>query len=162
MLKLKLQYFDHLMQRGDSLEKMLGKIDRGWVGWMASLTQWTWANLSKLWEIVKDREAWLAVVRGNHKSLDMTEQLNNFLSEVYGTSNPWGISGFCGTIGWLLIGLFPWSLFFNFLWSASSVTTQPFVLAVSKILVTSLFCCCFFNCTPQLCGFTFHITLVLF
>ena len=51
MLKLKLQYFCHLMQRTDSLEKtlMLGKIegrrrgdDRGWDGWMASLTQWTW------------------------------------------------------------------------------------------------------------------------
>ena len=50
MLKLKLQYFGHLMQRSDSLEKtlMLGKIkvgegdDRGWDGWMASLTQWTW------------------------------------------------------------------------------------------------------------------------
>ena len=50
-LKLKLQYFDHLMQRADSLEKtlMLGKIegrgrrdDGGWDGWMASLTQWTW------------------------------------------------------------------------------------------------------------------------
>ena len=51
MLKLKLQYFGHLMRRADSLEKtlMLGKIegrrrgdDRGWDGWMASLTQWTW------------------------------------------------------------------------------------------------------------------------
>ena len=51
MLKLKLQYFGHLMQRADSLEKtlMLGKMraggegdDRGWDGWMASLTQWTW------------------------------------------------------------------------------------------------------------------------
>ena len=50
MLKLKLQYFGHLMQRSDSLEKtlMLGKIkvgegdDRGWDGWLASLTQWTW------------------------------------------------------------------------------------------------------------------------
>ena len=50
MLKLKLQYFDHLMQRADSLKKtlMLGKIesrrrdDKGWDGWLASLTQWTW------------------------------------------------------------------------------------------------------------------------
>ena len=53
MLKLKLQYFGHLMRRADSLEKtlMLGKIegrrrrdDRGWDGWMASLTQWTWVS----------------------------------------------------------------------------------------------------------------------
>ena len=49
MLKLKLQYFEHLMQRTNSLEKtlMLGRLkaegdDRGWDGWMASLTQWTW------------------------------------------------------------------------------------------------------------------------
>ena len=65
MLKLKLQYLGHLMWRADSLEKtqMLERLrargeegDRGWDGWMASLTQWTWV-LSKLWEIVKDREA---------------------------------------------------------------------------------------------------------
>ena len=59
MLKLKLQYFDHLMWRTDSLEKtlMLGKIDRrwkgdnrGWDGWMASLTQWTWVLVnSRSW-----------------------------------------------------------------------------------------------------------------
>ena len=61
ILKLKLQYFGHLMQRADSLEKtlMLGKIegrkrrgrDRGWDGWMASLTQWTWvwANSRRWW-----------------------------------------------------------------------------------------------------------------
>ena len=59
MLKLKLQYFGHLMRRTDSLEKtlMLGKIesgrrdDRGWNGWMASLTQWTWVwvNCGSWW-----------------------------------------------------------------------------------------------------------------
>ena len=57
MLKLKLQYFGHLMQRTDSLEKtlMLGKIegegdDRGWDGWMASLTQWKWVwTSSRSW-----------------------------------------------------------------------------------------------------------------
>ena len=44
MLKLKLQYFGHLIRRSDSFEEtlMLGKDDRGWDGWMASLTQWTW------------------------------------------------------------------------------------------------------------------------
>ena len=58
MLKLKLQYFSHLMQRADSLEKtlMLGKIkaggegdDRGWDGWRESLTQWTWVNARSWW-----------------------------------------------------------------------------------------------------------------
>ena len=64
MLKLKLQYFDHLMQRADSLEKilMLEKIEgrrrrgnRGWDGWMASLTQWTWdwANSRRWWRTGK-------------------------------------------------------------------------------------------------------------
>ena len=54
MLKLKLQYFGHLMWRTDSLEKtlILGKIEgdnRGWDGWMASLTQWTWVNSGSWW-----------------------------------------------------------------------------------------------------------------
>ena len=63
MLKLKLQYFGHLMWRADSLEKtlMLGKIegrrrgDWGWDGWMASLTQWTWiwANYRRQWRTGK-------------------------------------------------------------------------------------------------------------
>ena len=72
MLKLKLQYFGHLMWRADSFEKilMLEKIegrrsnDRGWDGWMASLTQWTWVwvNSRSWWWTVL--EAWHAVVRG--------------------------------------------------------------------------------------------------
>ena len=68
MLKLKLQSFDHLMQRTDSLEKtlMLERLkagtegdDRGWDDWMASLTQWTWVWVSS-WELVMDRDAWHA------------------------------------------------------------------------------------------------------
>ena len=77
ILKLKLQQFGHLMQRTDSLEKtlMLGKIEGGrrrgrqrmrWLDrcWMASLNQSTDMSLSKLREIVKDREAWHAIVHG--------------------------------------------------------------------------------------------------
>ena len=76
MLKLKLHYFDHLMQRADSLEKtlMLGKIDdkrrreQQRMGWLDSITNSMDMNLSKLWEIVKDRRVWRVAVHGVTKS----------------------------------------------------------------------------------------------
>ena len=76
MLKLKLQYFGHLMQRADSLEKtlMLGKIEggdrRGWqrLRWLDGIADSTSMSLSKPWKIVKDREAWHAEVHGVTKS----------------------------------------------------------------------------------------------
>jgi len=94
MLKLKLQYFGHLMWRVDSLEKtlMLGKTEgrrrreQQRMRWLNGITDWMVMNLSKLWGIVKDGEARRAAVHGSQRG-GCTEQLNN--NKNVGSGDVW-------------------------------------------------------------------------
>ena len=92
---LKLQYFDYLMERVDSLEKtlMLGKTEgrrRGWqkMKWLDSITDSMDMSLSKLWETVKDREAWRAAVHGVAQRQTQVSKWTTVLTDELFTTSP--------------------------------------------------------------------------